>query len=97
MLREGADLALIEGVFEVEPGDLTEAHALLEEQELIDDPRVIVLAREMRREGRNLCRINGRVVSPGVAAIGWGVVGRCPRSVGAPQPASGGRTSFITR
>ena len=63
MLREGADLALIEGVFEVQPCDLTEAHALLEEQELIDDPRVIVLAREMRREGRNLCRINGRVVS----------------------------------
>ena len=63
MLRKGADLALIEGVFEVEPGDLTEVDALLEEQQLVDDPRVIVLAREIRREGRNLCRINGRVVS----------------------------------
>jgi DNA repair protein RecN (Recombination protein N) len=63
MLRKGADLALIEGVFEVVPGDLTEVYALLEEQELVDDPRVIVLAREIRREGRNLCRINGRVVS----------------------------------
>ncbi len=63
MLRKGADLALVEGVFEVEPGDLTEANALLEGEQLIDDPRVIVLAREIRREGRNLCRINGRVVS----------------------------------
>ena len=63
MLRKGADLALIEGVFEVEPGDLTEVDALLEEQQLVDDPRVIVLAREIRREGRNLCRINGRVVN----------------------------------
>jgi DNA repair protein RecN (Recombination protein N) len=63
MLRKGADLALIEGVFDVEPGDLTEVTALLEEQQLVDDPRVIVLAREIRREGRNLCRVNGRVVS----------------------------------
>lgn len=63
MLRKGADLALVEGVFEMETGDLAEVRALLEEQQLADDPRVIVLAREIRSEGRNLCRINGRVVS----------------------------------
>ena len=63
MLRKGADLALVEGVFEIEPGELIEVESLLEEQQLIDDPRLIVLAREIRREGRNLCRINGRVVS----------------------------------
>ncbi|MFQ5922239.1 MAG: DNA repair protein RecN [Anaerolineales bacterium] len=63
MLRKGTDLALVEGVFEVEEGDLAEVRALLEEQQLVDDPRVIVLAREIRREGRNLCRINGRVVN----------------------------------
>lgn len=63
MLRKGADLALVEGVFEVEPDDLAEVSVLLEEHQLVDDPRVIVLAREIRREGRNLCRINGRVVS----------------------------------
>ena len=62
MLRKGADLARVEGIFEIEVGDLAEVHALLEEQQLVDDPRVIVLAREIRREGRNLCRINGRVV-----------------------------------
>jgi len=62
-LREGADFALVEGVFEMEEGDLAEVHTLLEEQQLVDDPRFIVLAREIRREGRNLCRINGRVVS----------------------------------
>jgi DNA repair protein RecN (Recombination protein N) len=63
VLRKGADLARVEGIFEMEVGDLAEVHALLEEQQLVDDPRVIVLAREIRREGRNLCRINGRVVA----------------------------------
>ncbi|MFV1859301.1 MAG: DNA repair protein RecN [Anaerolineales bacterium] len=63
MLRKGAELALVEGIFEMEPSDLAEVHTLLEEQQLADDPRFIVLAREIRREGRNLCRINGRVVS----------------------------------
>lgn len=63
MLRQGAELARVEGVFEIKAGELAEAHALLEEQQLDDDPRVVVLAREIRREGRNLCRINGRVVS----------------------------------
>jgi len=62
MLRQGAELALVEGVFEMEAGESAEAHALLQEQQLDDDRRVIVLAREIRREGRNLCRINGRVV-----------------------------------
>ena len=62
MLRKGADLARVEGIFEMEVGDLAEVFELLEEQQLVDDPRVIVLAREIRREGRNLCRINGRVV-----------------------------------
>ncbi len=62
-LRKGADFALVEGIFEMELGDLAEVHTLLEEQQLVDNPRFIVLAREIRREGRNLCRINGRVVS----------------------------------
>ena len=59
MLRKGADLARVEGIFEMEVGDLPEVFALLEEQQLVDDPRVIVLAREIRREGRNLCRNYG--------------------------------------
>ena len=66
MLRAGSDRALVEGVFELQPDGLQEVQALLSGEELIDDPRVIVLARELRREGRNLCRINGRVVSLGL-------------------------------
>lgn len=60
LLREGADLALVEGVFTI---DLPEVQQLLEREELLDDPSTVVLAREIRREGRNLCRINGRVVT----------------------------------
>lgn len=60
MLREGADLAVVEGVFEIE---LPEVRGLLEQEDLLDDPDTLVLAREIRREGRNLCRVNGRVVN----------------------------------
>ncbi len=37
--------------------------ALLEPEGLLDDPASVVLAREIRREGRNLARINGRTVA----------------------------------
>lgn len=60
MLREGADLAVVEGVFAIQ---LPEVRELLEQEDLLDDPDTLVLAREIRREGRNLCRVNGRVVS----------------------------------
>ncbi len=60
MLREGADLAVVEGVFTI---DLPQVRAVLEQDDLLDDPTSLVLAREIRREGRNLCRVNGRVVS----------------------------------
>ncbi|MFQ5942613.1 MAG: DNA repair protein RecN [Anaerolineales bacterium] len=65
MLRKGSELALVEGIFEVGDAqhDLAEVHALLQEHELLEETNVIVLAREIRREGRNLCRINGRVVN----------------------------------
>ncbi len=60
MLRQGADLAIVEGVFEI---DLPEVRGQLEQEDLLDDPDTLVLAREIRREGRNLCRVNGRVVN----------------------------------
>lgn len=66
MLREGADLAVVEGVFAVE---LPEVRRALEQEQLLDDPDTLVLAREIRRAGRNLCRVNGRVVS--LAVLRW--------------------------
>jgi len=63
-IRSGADQALVEGVFVLEPHLQEVINPLLEEDGLEgDDPTVLVLAREIRRSGRNICRVNGRAVS----------------------------------
>lgn len=66
-VRAGSDLALIEAMFELTPD--TEANRvvqrLLEENALEDSdaPNWLTLAREVRINGRNVCRVNGRTVS----------------------------------
>jgi len=65
MVRSGAEAARLEGVFALDP-ELREAlHPLLEREDLHADDggEAITLAREIRREGRNVCRVNGRTVS----------------------------------
>ncbi len=62
MLRSGAQAAIIEGDFQLDPQRLPEIGALLEQDGLLDDSGTLLLAREIRREGRNICRINGRTV-----------------------------------
>ncbi|HEY4666597.1 MAG TPA: DNA repair protein RecN [Anaerolineales bacterium] len=62
MLRSGAQAAIIEGDFLPDPERLPEIGALLEQDDLLDDSGTLLLAREIRREGRNICRINGRTV-----------------------------------
>ncbi|HAJ37286.1 MAG TPA: DNA repair protein RecN [Chloroflexi bacterium] len=66
-VRSGADLASIEAAF-VLPADAERAAAVktLLESESLDDPDApqwVNLSREVRRNGRNICRINGRSVS----------------------------------
>ncbi len=66
-VRAGEELAQIEATFYLEPGSEISAQvsAALEEQGL-DDPDTpdwVTLNREVRRNGRNVCRINGRTVS----------------------------------
>ena len=62
MLRSGAQAAIIEGDFLLDPERLPEIGALLEQDDLLDDSGTLLLAREIRREGRNISRINGRTV-----------------------------------
>ena len=62
MLRSGAQAAIIEGDFLLNPQRLPEIGALLEQDDLLDDSGMLLLGREIRREGRNICRINGRTV-----------------------------------
>lgn len=71
MIRTDAAAALIEGVFQLNPSNGEELQALLESEGLRDDPTALMLGREIRREGRSICRVNGRTVSLGLMrAIG---------------------------
>jgi DNA repair protein RecN (Recombination protein N) len=63
-IRSGADRAHIEGVFQLEEETQGVVNPLLAQDGLEgDDPAILILARELRREGRNVCRINGRAVT----------------------------------
>ncbi len=61
-IRQGEERAYVEGVFLIPPTVRDLVAAVLEPEELLDDPEVLVLARELRASGRHLARINGRTV-----------------------------------
>jgi DNA repair protein RecN (Recombination protein N) len=63
MVRSGALAALIEGVFRLDEAVADEVRVVLEREGLLDDPTFLTLGREVRSEGRNVCRVNGRSVS----------------------------------
>ncbi|HHH40842.1 MAG TPA: DNA repair protein RecN, partial [Chloroflexi bacterium] len=64
VVRAGADRALVEGLFRLEPelqpliASRLEAHGLEG-----DAPDLLLLSREVRRGGRSISRVNGRAVS----------------------------------
>jgi DNA repair protein RecN (Recombination protein N) len=64
-VRAGAEVARVEATFKVAPELRPMVEASLAREELLDGDSAddVILAREVRREGRNVCRINGRVVS----------------------------------
>jgi DNA repair protein RecN (Recombination protein N) len=63
-IRSGAERAAIEGIFGLDEEMETVLNPLLAQDALEgDDPNVLILAREIRREGRNVCRVNGRAVA----------------------------------
>jgi DNA repair protein RecN (Recombination protein N) len=63
-IRSGTDRAIIEGVFALDPETQSLVSPLLEQEGLEgDDPAIVSLGREIRREGRNVCRVNGRAVA----------------------------------
>ncbi len=63
-IRAGAQRASIEGVFFLDDESRAAVNPLLERDGLEgDDPAILTLAREIRRSGRSVCRVNGRAVS----------------------------------
>lgn len=65
MIRTGDDLAMIEATFRLAPEIKSQVLDLLMSESLQDDDSedFITLAREVRLEGRNIARINGRTVT----------------------------------
>jgi DNA repair protein RecN (Recombination protein N) len=62
-VRTGVERASIEGVFRIPPPSREAIHQILEREELLDDPEYVTLGREVRLNGRNVARVNGRSVS----------------------------------
>ncbi len=63
-VRAGADRAIIEAVFRLEPGQRAAIDLVLGREGLEgDDPGLLLLGREVRLSGRNVCRVNGRAVT----------------------------------
>lgn len=63
VIRAGTDLATVEGIFYLSPEEQVALDPLLEQDALRnEDAGTLILAREIRRSGHNVCRINGRAV-----------------------------------
>ncbi len=67
-IRKGADKAVVEAVFRLDQTTREALLPLLEKEELLDDPEILVLGREIRSGGRNVARVNGRSVSAALQA-----------------------------
>jgi len=74
-VRSGVEYALVEATFTIPPAVSQPVHAILAQEELLDDPKSVVLGREIRRDSRNIARVNGRIVNVSVLrAIGQHLV-----------------------
>lgn len=63
LVRAGSDRASVEATFQIPPPVRPAVHALLEPEELIEDPETVILAREIRLNGRSTARVNGHNVT----------------------------------
>ncbi|MFQ6059360.1 MAG: DNA repair protein RecN [Anaerolineae bacterium] len=62
MIRAGADQARVEGIFVLGATQQEAIVPLLREYGLEDGGEELILAREINRSGRHVCRVNGRAV-----------------------------------
>jgi DNA repair protein RecN (Recombination protein N) len=68
MIRSEAERANMEAVFQVPQGMQSYLAAILEREELLEEDGTITLGREIRRNGRNVARVNGRNVNTNLLA-----------------------------
>ena len=63
VIRTGVARSSVEATFKIMPKVREQVHAILREEDLLDDQDYVILGREFRREGRNIARVNGRTVN----------------------------------
>lgn len=65
VVRSGSETAMLEAAFTLDPAVRPALLEILQREELLDDEGAdeIVVSREIRLEGRNICRVNGRIVA----------------------------------
>lgn len=63
MVRSGEDRATIEGLFELSESNKAQIIDILRTEELDDGSDLLIIAREIRKEGRTITRVNGRSVN----------------------------------
>jgi DNA repair protein RecN (Recombination protein N) len=63
VIRTDSEAALVEGVFHLNGPEKEAVNEILKREELLDDPNYLTMAREVRREGRSIARVNGRTAS----------------------------------
>ncbi len=66
MIRAEAERANVEGIFQIPQTVRSTITAILEREELLDNPETITLGREIRHNGRSIARVNGRNVNVGL-------------------------------
>ncbi|RUA17772.1 MAG: DNA repair protein RecN [Clostridia bacterium] len=63
MVRAGQSSARVEGIFDLTDELAADIQAWLQQRQLDDEGDCVILAREVRRGGRSVARINGRAVA----------------------------------
>ncbi len=66
-IRAGTERASVEATFTIPAANRKPIIELLEQEDLLEDAQVVILSRELRREGRSTTRVNGRSVAQGLA------------------------------
>ena len=66
MIRSDSERANLEAVFSIPEANKSAINEILVREELMDDPKLLTLSREIRREGRSLARVNGHSVSQNI-------------------------------
>lgn len=61
-IRAGQEAARVEGIFDLDAGLQQILQHVLDENGLAVEENGLILARELHRTGRNVCRVNGRAV-----------------------------------